>query len=197
MSLIHLIRHGETDGNRDHYVGRKDLPLNAIGLAQADALADRLVALPIRRIISSPLQRAVDTARPLAGRLGLTVEQDAALIEFDFGLFQDLPKSSHALDIRKRHHLVPVEGGESLKKVWDRLLPLVASLRIWTGPDADIALFGHYWSNRVLLGLLSGLTFAETLLIRDYKPGTGTSITISLSDARKVDSDRSLIGKAT
>jgi broad specificity phosphatase PhoE len=195
MPLIHLIRHGETDGNRLHYVGRKDLPLNATGRAQADALADRLADFPITRIIASPLQRAVQTARPLADRLDLPVELDGALIEFDFGVLQDLRKSDYALDLRKQHHLVPVAGGESLKDVWDRLLPLVAALNIWMGSGGDIVLFGHYWSNRVLLGILSGLSFAEILHIRDYKPGTGTSITIDISDAQNTRSDRDLIGR--
>jgi broad specificity phosphatase PhoE len=174
MPLIHLIRHGETDGNRNHYVGRRDLPLNAAGLAQADALADRLAAFPITRIISSPLQRAQQTVRPLALKLGLMVELDIALVEIDFGAMQDLPKEDHALDLRKSHQLIPIPGGESLKNVWDRLLPLAADLDDWEPAKGDLALVGHYWSNRMLHGLLSGLSFEDTLGVRDFKPATGT-----------------------
>jgi broad specificity phosphatase PhoE len=173
--MIHLIRHCETDGNRDHYVGRSDLPLNAKGRAQADALAARLAAFPIRCIMSSPLQRAVQTAHPLAGRLGLPINQAEALIEFDFGDMQNLRKADHALDLRKRHHLVPVPGGESLKEVWDRLLPFAAAIEERCPKEADIALIGHYWSNRMLFGLLSGLSFQQTLQLRTYKPETGTA----------------------
>jgi probable phosphoglycerate mutase len=177
MPLIHLIRHGETDGNRSHYVGRRDLDLNAIGWAQADALAVRLAGFPIRRIISSPLLRAVQTARPLADRLGLLVEHDAALIEFDVGLLQDLPKADKALNLRRSHAFVPVDGGESLKDVWTRLLPLGARLD-GRSLHEEVALVGHYWSNRMLHGMLCGLTFEQTLMIRHYKPGNGTSTCI-------------------
>lgn len=177
MPQIHLIRHGETDGNRNHYVGRRDLALNTIGQAQAEALADRLAGRPIGRIISSPLLRAVQTANPLADRLGLAVEHDAALIEFDFGLLQDLPKADKSLNLRRNHALVPVDGGESLKDVWTRLFPLAASLES-EGRDAEMVLVGHYWSCRMLHGMLSGLSFEQTLMIRTYKPENGTSTCI-------------------
>lgn len=172
--MIHLIRHCQTDGNRDHYVGRKDLPLNAAGLAQAKALADRLAGFPITHIISSPLQRAVQTARPLADRLGLTVELAPALIEFDFGDLQNLRKADHAMNLRKQHLLVPVPGGESLGDVWDRLLPFAAMIGSRRPSQSDLALVGHYWSNRMLFGLLSGLSFEQTLKTQRYKPETGT-----------------------
>ncbi len=180
MSVIHLIRHGETDGNGSHYIGRRDLPLNGQGLVQAADLADRLHALPIGRILSSPLQRALQTVEPLARRRGLVVEVDAALVEFDFGVLQDLPKSERALNLRKSHALVPVEGGESLKLVWDRLRPFASRLLGALRPGEDVAVVGHYWSNRMLYGLLNGLRFEDALLIADYKPKNGSAVEIAL-----------------
>jgi probable phosphoglycerate mutase len=177
MPLIHLIRHGETDGNRSHYIGRRDLPLNATGLAQAQALAASLGAVPIRRIISSPLSRAQQTVQPLAARLDLPVEVAPALIEFDFGLMQDHSKTETALNLRKAHALNPVPGGESLHDVWTRLLPFATHLRD-SVPGHDVAVVGHYWSNRMLFGLLNGLSFAQTLEQGSYRPETGSVTTI-------------------
>ncbi|MCU0800999.1 MAG: histidine phosphatase family protein [Rhodobacteraceae bacterium] len=177
MPLIHLIRHGETDGNRNHYVGRKDLWLNTKGQSQAISLAETLAAFPIARIISSPLQRALQTAQPLARRLRLTIEPNPALIEFDFGQLQDLPKADYALDLRKQHGLVRVPGGECLQDVWKRLQPLRSDL-LARPVDGDVALVGHYWSNRMLFGLLSGMPFEQALGVCSYKPDTGTSFAI-------------------
>jgi broad specificity phosphatase PhoE len=184
MAMIHLVRHGETVGNRSHYVGRKDLPLNAAGLAQARALADQLARFPIRRIIASPLLRARQTAQPLASSLGLPVAEDAALIEFHFGDVQDLPKKGFALNLRKDHQQIPVPGGESLQDVWNRLIPFAALVLHQGQQGGDLALVGHYWSNRMLHGLLSGSSFEETLRNRDFKPETGSVTAISLPALR-------------
>jgi len=71
MTTILLIRHAETDAVGKTIVGW--LPgthLNRAGVTQAERLAARLAALPITAIYSSPLERAVETARPLAERRG-------------------------------------------------------------------------------------------------------------------------------
>ena len=59
--------------------------LNDAGRQQAAALAGRLGGLPVAAIRSSPLERAMETAQPLAAALGLPVAQDAGLNEVDFG----------------------------------------------------------------------------------------------------------------
>jgi probable phosphoglycerate mutase len=65
-----LVRHGETDWNRQHRIqgGSSDTPLNPEGKKQARELALRLSASSIEAIYSSPLKRALETARqsPLA-----------------------------------------------------------------------------------------------------------------------------------
>jgi broad specificity phosphatase PhoE len=177
MTVIHLIRHGETDGNQSHYIGRRDLALNAKGHAQAEQLALGLSGFPIGWVISSPLQRAVQTARPLAQQFGLSIEVEPALIEFDFGVLQDLPKAEQALSLRKHHARTPVEGGESLEGVWNRLSPFVASLQS-RFLRADVAIVGHYWSNRMLYGLLSGASFEQALCHNDYKPVNGEWVSL-------------------
>jgi broad specificity phosphatase PhoE len=73
-----LLRHGQSEFNL-HFTATKrdpgivDAPLTALGHTQAAAAADELAALGIRRIISSPYTRALQTAEPLARLLGLPV----------------------------------------------------------------------------------------------------------------------------
>ena len=80
-----LVRHALTAEHRVRVVGRLDVPLSADGRAQAERLADRLATEPVAAVYSSPLARALDTARPLAGRLGLEHVPVADLRELDFG----------------------------------------------------------------------------------------------------------------
>lgn len=91
MSTIILVRHGEAAGNKEHrFIGQADVPLSELGHQQARRVADRLGARGVERIVSSDLQRAVDTARPLAERLGLEIETDRRLREIANGGWANL-----------------------------------------------------------------------------------------------------------
>src|SRR3954452_11984698 len=78
---IHLLRHAEA-GNRPSWHQPDDLrPLTSNGVVQSVNVADALDGRPITRILSSRYVRCVQTAQPLADRVGLTVESHAALAE--------------------------------------------------------------------------------------------------------------------
>jgi broad specificity phosphatase PhoE len=88
-----LIRHGETDWNRDNrFQGHADPPLNDAGRAQARALADELGAEHFAALYTSPLRRAAETAAILASKLGLEPVSDAALEEVDVGSWSGLTR---------------------------------------------------------------------------------------------------------
>ena len=82
-----FLRHGETDWNaRGISQGNVDIPLNAIGIAQARAAAERLRHRGIATIVSSPLSRARVTAEIVGEALGLPVATDPDLREVAFGV---------------------------------------------------------------------------------------------------------------
>lgn len=86
MTVFYLIRHAAHGLLGHRMAGRKpDVRLSREGNAQAQQLAERLASLPIRAICASPLERARDTAQPLADRLGIEVEIAEELNELDFG----------------------------------------------------------------------------------------------------------------
>ena len=92
MPTLLLIRHGEND-----FVKQARLPgrlpgihLNEHGQEQAAALAESLKNLPIRAIYASPLERAVETAEPLAQALGLPIQLRPGLLDTDVGEWQGL-----------------------------------------------------------------------------------------------------------
>jgi phosphohistidine phosphatase SixA len=76
-----LVRHASA-GDRDDWDGDDQLrPLDARGRRQAAGLVDLLSPLGVRRVISSPYVRCLETVAPLAVELGLPVEQDDRLAE--------------------------------------------------------------------------------------------------------------------
>lgn len=81
-----FLRHGETDWNaQGRSQGQVDIPLNATGLRQAAAAAAALRGQPVRRLVTSPLIRARQTAEIVADALGLGIECDPGLQEVAFG----------------------------------------------------------------------------------------------------------------
>ena len=89
MATFLLIRHGNNDFMRKGLAGRlPDVHLNESGRQQAYNLAATLGAAPIKAIYSSPMERALETARPLAELKGLEVQQAPGFVEIDYGEWQ-------------------------------------------------------------------------------------------------------------
>jgi probable phosphoglycerate mutase len=85
MRLL-LIRHAESQGNFERRLqGRREFPLTERGLAQADALAQRLALLPLSAVYSSSVGRAMQTADVIASKACLDVIEEPRLQEYDFG----------------------------------------------------------------------------------------------------------------
>jgi probable phosphoglycerate mutase len=100
MTELILLRHGETDWNRElRFQGHVDVALNAIGLEQARRLAARLAGETAHALYASDLLRAQQTAQPVALQLGLTSVTDPALREQCFGQVDGMKVD----DIKARH----------------------------------------------------------------------------------------------
>ncbi len=100
MTELILLRHGETDWNRElRFQGHVDVALNAIGLEQARRLAARLAGETAHALYASDLLRAQQTAAPVARQLGLSSVTDPALREQCFGQVDGMKVD----DIKARH----------------------------------------------------------------------------------------------
>jgi broad specificity phosphatase PhoE len=101
------LRHGATDWNRKGWFqGRTDNPLNDDGIAQAHAAAEKLRAVALGQVISSPLLRAVQTAEIIASVASKTVTIEQGLIECDFGSFEGKP----VRELMKQHGATTAQG---------------------------------------------------------------------------------------
>ncbi len=87
-----LLRHGQTEHSAQRrYSGRGDLPLTELGERQVAAAAARLSTMDgVVAVVSSPMLRARQTAKPVAGVLGVPVSVYDGLIETDFGAWEGL-----------------------------------------------------------------------------------------------------------
>ncbi len=89
-TLVHLLRHGEVDNPGKVLYGRlPDFHLSAAGLEMAEKVAAHVGGRDIVHLVSSPLERARETAAPIAAALGLDVDVDERLIEAS-NLFEGL-----------------------------------------------------------------------------------------------------------
>jgi probable phosphoglycerate mutase len=83
---LYLARHAQTSLNADGRLrGRLDPSLDAVGQREADELAEVLAAVHPMRVVSSPLRRAVETARVIAHRAQAPLVIDDRLIDRDYG----------------------------------------------------------------------------------------------------------------
>src|SRR3982751_2687844 len=103
MTTLHLVRHGETNWNRDGRIqGWSDVPLSDVGREQARELAADLAERPIGAIYSSDLRRAFETAEPLAQRRGLPIRSSPALRERNFGANEGRTSAEVAAELGTR-----------------------------------------------------------------------------------------------
>ncbi|MGB3128224.1 MAG: histidine phosphatase family protein [Dehalococcoidia bacterium] len=164
MTRFVLVRHGQTEWNRvERFRGRKDLLLDATGLRQALAAALRIKDWPVAAVYSSPLRRALETAKVIANQLDLPVEPLDGLIDLDFGDWQGLTAEEAAKQDGELYKLwverpdqVRFPGGEGLADVHDRVVAAVEDIAV-KNPDRVVVLVSHNVVCRVLLCSLLGL----------------------------------------
>jgi probable phosphoglycerate mutase len=133
-----IVRHGESEWNRIHrYQGQLDAPLSELGHRQAASLAERLRAESLDLIVTSPLQRAANTAQAIAQHHpDVPYETDDALLEIDHGEWQgkyaDEIHSRYAAGLHEwRWHPTrsQMPGGESFSNVLQRTLGFVERMQ--------------------------------------------------------------------
>jgi probable phosphoglycerate mutase len=131
-----IVRHGETAWNAEHRVqGQLDVPLNAIGQAQALAASKVLSREKFDAIYSSDLSRARQTAAPTAGLLSLAVLVEKDLRERHYGIFERLTyaevKVRYAEDYARFEARDPeyaFRTGEALKDFSERSIAAVSKI---------------------------------------------------------------------
>ncbi|MDN5822341.1 MAG: histidine phosphatase family protein, partial [Brachybacterium sp.] len=118
MTLFGLVRHGQTDFNlRSLFQGSSDIPLNETGIAQAHAAFDGLPVVDWDVVVSSPLQRAEQTARIIGEDHGIPFGgTEDRLREIDWGAAEGRP----AAEMEQQYPERDFPGVEDTQQVADR-----------------------------------------------------------------------------
>jgi broad specificity phosphatase PhoE len=146
-TIFHLVRHGAY-GLLDQGVGgRNPYPLSEAGRAQATAATAALRLRPITRVVSSPVQRALQTAAPISSSFGLTTQIDPAFAEIDFAAWTGARFAALASEPAWQRwnnfrSTAGVPGGETILAVQMRA---VAGLTRLAGalPNDEIVIVSH------------------------------------------------------
>jgi len=149
MTTIALVRHGDNDFIAKRIAGRTpNVHLNSTGNQQANELAQSLSSAPIEAIFSSPLERAVETAQPLARVKDLPIQIEPGLIEIDFGDYQGktwewLYQQPHWIQFDKSPADIAFPNGESVASVQQRAVAAIDQIAQNCRALKAVALFTH------------------------------------------------------
>ncbi len=168
--MIYLIRHGQTEFNREDRVqGRIDSPLTELGLAQARAIGERLKAIKAQaggawRVDASPLGRAQHTARIVAEIAGLPAPRtDPRLIEVDYGQLEGMTRAEVDACFPRLAGVTGVfgqaPGGETLEALLARVGGWLSEAQA-EAAESHIVAVAHVGVIRALRGLHLGLDAA-------------------------------------
>jgi broad specificity phosphatase PhoE len=162
---LHFARHGETVASTEgRFCGVTECALTADGRLMGELLAERCAAGgEWRAVVSSPLARCLETARPAAERLGLAIDIEPGLREIDHGAWEDRPAADVAATDtaafaawREHPGLRGAPGGESGYAVAARAVPVVEALRD-ARSDGDVLVVAHKATIRIVVCVLLGI----------------------------------------
>jgi alpha-ribazole phosphatase len=168
MALFYFIRHGETEWNAEGRLsGRTDVPLSEVGRRQAQLLAARLGAVPVEALYSSPLERALETARLIGQAIGLESVVDHRLVELNYGAWEgrtfDEIESSTPDDFRNwaaDPAQVAPPGGETGLHLVERVMPFLAEMA-QRHQKGNVVVVCHKTVCRLIACQMMGIPLAE------------------------------------
>lgn len=201
MRLL-LIRHGETDWNVTlQYQGQANVPLNARGKKQSEALAQRLQGIEAKTLFSSDIVRAWQTAEILGPILGLKPSAMPEFREINVGQWEGLtPEELYRLypDHMRQYERDPARtvrlGGESYADLQQRALKALNQIETTYKPDDTVIAVTHGGTIRALLCHVIGIDLGnfgrmwlDNASISEVRYKAGTWRLLRLNDTAHVE----------
>lgn len=149
MKTIIMVRHGQSESNvKKTFTGQLNAPLTEAGREQARRMARYLDKYRVDKIYVSSLERAVETAQPIALRQSCPMEKRDELMEINSGLWQGLTFTEIAekypqtyLAWRENIGLATPDGGETCKQLYDRVTVFLE--KVLKTPEESVCLVCH------------------------------------------------------
>jgi broad specificity phosphatase PhoE len=180
VTTVYLARHGESDWNAaNRFQGHSDRPLTEEGRRQAEALAELVAAENVDAIYSSPLIRALETARIVAARTGLEVIELDGLREVNTGSWSGLSRE----EVRERF---PEgferwiaggsgwEDGETYEEMAERTLEAVSRIAE-AHPGGRVLVVSHGGPIRAIQAAANGMDIHEYRRLKPVEPNARLS----------------------
>jgi broad specificity phosphatase PhoE len=184
-----LIRHGVTEWHvQGRVLGQRDVPLSPTGIEQLGQTARALEGVGVKEILSSPLQRALQSAEILGDRLGLAVARDPRLTDFALGKWSGMAVAEITATPEYQRFLASptserIPGGESLEEIRRRAVAAIEQA-ITDNPSGDaIAIVTHAGIIRVLLTHYLG---APAQSYHRLRVGPGSVSILAFADDREL-----------
>jgi broad specificity phosphatase PhoE len=153
VTTVYLIRHGRTGLNAAGRLrGRSDPPLDEVGRAEAARLAGLFAETKLDAVLASPLQRAVQTATPLAARTKAPLQLVAPFLDRDYGPWNGQPRA----EVERRYGSLDLAPGVEGRPALERRV--LAGLQAAAEEHAGraFAIVAHDAVNRALLARVDG-----------------------------------------
>lgn len=159
--ILYVVRHGETMWNKEKRMqGQTDIPLAEEGIRLAKQSGEHMKHLPIDFVISSPLQRALETAKLMTSGRDISIMTDERIQEISFGEYEGelifesekVPRDFRQIFYDKPMEMIAPPGGESFADVIERTGKLFEELI--TNPkyeNAHILISSHGAASRCFL----------------------------------------------
>ena len=149
---ILVIRHGESESNKQKIIAGQtvDKSLTTKGQAQARATAQNLKGRNIKKIISSHLKRAKETAEIIAEHFDLEVEIIPELAEVDYGKISGQPEDKTQRNMERSFEAKTGENSSDLEK---RALKIIKKIKQLPTIKGDVLLVGHKTFNSILFAV--------------------------------------------
>lgn len=163
MGIIYFVRHGQSIWNVENKIcGSTDIALTPLGQKQAEETGKKMVELGIKadEILYSPLVRAAETARAIAGITGIPMRMEERLTEQNFGKFESTARDGILFQQAKREFALRYDGGESMLHLAQRIYNLLDELKE-NAERKDYILVAHNGIARVVHSYFNEMTNDE------------------------------------
>ena len=167
MALFYFVRHGETTWNAEgRLCGSTDAPLSGLGRRQAQLLAQRFQSMVVEALYSSPLIRALETARIMGHEIGCKPVIDPRLTELHYGawegrIFDEVKRTepTYRAWAANPADLAPPQGETGVQLV-ERVMPFMSEVAA-RHQNGNVIVVCHKTVCRLLACHITGVPLAE------------------------------------
>jgi len=178
-SRIILVRHGETDWNKEgRFQGQIDIPLNEKGKSQASKAAKYLEEIEFTKAFSSSMKRPYETAKIILKKNNLQIEKIESLVEISHGLWEgkleeEIKQTWPRIlkDWHEKPESVTMPEGESIKQVSDRAISAWNFICSSQKENDTSLLVAHDAVNKTLICHVLGLSYSDIWMIKQGNGG--------------------------